>query len=330
MCSGIADMYWLNTSVNICGYGAGTDNKGLIIPVDGGNYTISTTIVQSVRYRVACLNTLPVSSVVVPADRGVNKDNTNDTIIIDTTGYKYLIINATDLTSIQIEKGSTAHDFEPHAEQNAPLTLGNIEAYEGDEIQIDYVQKAGYKKVTGARFVKDMGKYVFTGNENFSNPNTNQYNISGLPISFYTAINVAIGFSNLLKTIPTKQTDGEFYTYVTNNNLDNVLNFHQNGNAIRAYITTCTTLQEFKNMISQLGFYIVYKLATPITTEITDPILLAQLEKIINLKTYKQITNIELTGEDLAPVLDCGYYQDMSTVKSDITSIKARLDLLEE
>lgn len=162
-----------------------------------------------------------------------------------------------EIIYIQLEQGSTATDYIPHAEQNAPLSLGNIEAYEGDEIQIDYVQKAGYKKVTGARFVKNNAKIASYNGETI----TTEY----------------------------KSTTGQLTT----------------------------------------GATVVYKLVTPNITEITDPTFLAQLETLINMKTYKEVTNIDLTGEDLAPVLDCDYYQDMSTIKSDITSIKARLDLLE-
>ena len=72
--------------------------------------------------------------------------------------------------------------------------------------------------------------------------------------------------------------------------------------------------------------YVVYPLAEPITTPITDPTLLSQLETLINMKTYKQITNIEATGSDLAPVLEFQYSKDLQTV---IDSINARLELVE-
>lgn len=172
-------------------------------------------------------------------------DNTNTT-------YRIFVANGVVCNNLtfkpMFEKSSTASDYTPHAEQNAPLTLGNIELYEGDEIEIDYVQKAGYKKVTGARFVKNNAKIASYNGETI----TTEY----------------------------KSTTGQLTT----------------------------------------GATVVYKLATPVTTPITDPTLLAQFETLINMKTYKEVTNIELTGEDLAPVLDCDYYQDMSTIKSRIFS----------
>lgn len=160
-----------------------------------------------------------------------------------------------EFKNVQISKVNK--DYISHSEQNAPLTLGNTELYEDDEIEIDYVQKAGYKKVTGARFVKNNAKIASYNGETI----TTEY----------------------------KSTTGQLTT----------------------------------------GATVVYKLATPVTTEITDSTLLAQLETLINMKTYKEITNIESTGADLAPVLDCDYYQDMSTIKTDIATINARLDLLE-
>ena len=109
LCNGATQNVYLNISANSCGIA--TDNSGLYIPVNGGNYTISTTETQ-VRYRVACVNNEP-SSTAQTAYKGQNKDNTSDTITIDTTGYSYLIVNATDLTKIQIEQGSTATSWEP-------------------------------------------------------------------------------------------------------------------------------------------------------------------------------------------------------------------------
>ncbi len=90
---------------NATTYGVTSNDTGIYIPVSGGNYTISTTISQA-RYRVCCGNDIPSAS--STAYNGLNKDNTNETITINTTGYKYLIINVTDLNAMKITKGNTA------------------------------------------------------------------------------------------------------------------------------------------------------------------------------------------------------------------------------
>lgn len=107
LCDGINQKYFLTIAVNVCNRASG--NSGLIIGTNGGKYTISTTSSQE-RYRVACIDTLPTSGDVT-AYNGVNKDGTSDSITIDTAGHNYLVVNATDLTKIQIEKGSTATEY---------------------------------------------------------------------------------------------------------------------------------------------------------------------------------------------------------------------------
>lgn len=111
LCNGINQSVYLNNDVNRCGVASG--DSGLYIPVNGGNYTISTLVSQT-RYRVACSNDLPPSVGSAIAYNGQNKDNTSNSITINTTGYNYLIVNATDLSAIQIEKGTTATEYNPY------------------------------------------------------------------------------------------------------------------------------------------------------------------------------------------------------------------------
>ena len=81
---------------------------------------------------------------------------------------------------------------------------------------------------------------------------------------------------------------------------------------------TMRTIEDWKTFLSTNNLELVYPLATPVITPITDQTLLAQFETLINMKTYKDITNIESTGADLAPVLDCTYYQDLSKIINEL------------
>ena len=220
-------------------------------------------------------------------------------------------ITSYDYTNIQLEKSSTASSYIPHAEQNAPLSLGNIEAYEGDEIQIDYVQKAGYKKVTGARLVQNVKKYVVTGNENW------QLGSNGIN-SYYWYVGNALIDEDIVSILSSHFTGVSFADRAVAKN--NIIYINSVNNTVYIRNTEFTSVENFKAWLSTHNLEIVYKLSTPVITPITDPTFLAQLETLINMKTYKEVTNIDLTGEDLAPILDCEYYQDMSTIKSRIFS----------
>ena len=204
-------------------------------------------------------------------------------------------ITSYDYTNIQLEKASIATDYIPHAEQNAPLSLGNTELYEDDEIEIDYVQKAGYKKVTGARKIQKMRKLVLNGTESGWTKETNFFQYGGA----LGAVTGA-GLSN-------------YYVYASTGNNT----FYLTTNNLRIRDNAYDTLEGYLSWLSTHNLEIVYELVTPVTIPITDSTLLAQLETLINMKTYKNITNIESTGADLAPVIEFDYYQDMSTLSSN-------------
>lgn len=103
---------FINSTTNMCGV---TDNDtGMAIDVSKlTNVTISTRSIQD-RYRAGCVNTVPTSANTVTCYNGKNKDGTQDSYTIDTTGYNYLIVNATKLEDIQVEKGSEATSYEPY------------------------------------------------------------------------------------------------------------------------------------------------------------------------------------------------------------------------
>ena len=122
LCNGINQGYYLNFATDLCGLLS--ENNGLIIPITGGKYTISTQINQT-RYRVACINEKPIEDKTVIAYKGVNKDKTSNNITIDTSGYAYLVINATDLTKIKIEKGSIATPYSPYGMGSVEIKISN-------------------------------------------------------------------------------------------------------------------------------------------------------------------------------------------------------------
>ena len=106
------EKYYINISASLCGFN--NDDTGMAIDVSKlANVTISTRSVQD-RYRVGCTNTVPTKGSPITLYNGRLKDGTKDSCTIDTTDYNYLIVNATKLEDIQVEKGSEATSYEPY------------------------------------------------------------------------------------------------------------------------------------------------------------------------------------------------------------------------
>ena len=78
---------------------------------------------------------------------------------------------------------------------------------------------------------------------------------------------------------------------------------------------TNTSTTNFKNKLAELynagnPMKLYYPLATPTTTEVTDTNLIAQLETLLNVMTYKEVTNITSTSTDDLEKLDLNLHVD--------------------
>lgn len=103
---------YINSSKSMCG--VTNNDTGMAIDVSKlTSVTISTRSIQD-RYRVACTNTVPTSEAPITCYNGRIKDGTKDSYTIDTTDYNYLIVNATKLEDIQVEKGTEVTSYEPY------------------------------------------------------------------------------------------------------------------------------------------------------------------------------------------------------------------------
>lgn len=107
---GVDQHYYLNGGCTQGGANSG--DTGFALEVSGGTYTVSTKVAQT-RFRVACVNELGTA---FNCFNGVNKDNrdTVTSITIDCTGHSYLIVNATDLSAIMVNAGTSALPWEPY------------------------------------------------------------------------------------------------------------------------------------------------------------------------------------------------------------------------
>lgn len=108
LCPDVAEGYYVTSTST--GWGKTAVDSGVLIAVEPNtNYTISTTATQS-RYRFCFVASLDNYT---GYNGGVN-DGGSHTYTKNSGSYPYLIVNATDLSKIQVEKGSTATPFEPY------------------------------------------------------------------------------------------------------------------------------------------------------------------------------------------------------------------------
>lgn len=121
LCNGVSQGYWLTSTAQNAGVSA--NDSGLIVAIQPNtNYTVSTTASQA-RYRVAFSDEI-YSGTTLVCYNGSNRDGTSATITSNSGSHKYLIVNATDLTKVQIEEGSSATTYEPFQSQAYEINLG--------------------------------------------------------------------------------------------------------------------------------------------------------------------------------------------------------------
>lgn len=319
LCDGINQNYYLTNNVDI--YGKVTGNSGLAIDVQDKSYvTISTKITQD-RYRIACTNSLlQEEKATTVAYRGVQKDNTSATVTINTTGYKYLIINATDLSSILVENGSVATEYEPCQNQAINIDLkGNKPCAISDTIKDKFlIDRNG-----NVALQKNVNYSTFSAfnsiNESFTKSTQFILNISNC------VKNVKQNSFNALSNCMLKNTtDGGmgFYGTTTSGNvritvLNSLLNVTQKD-------TTSTKLNAAKTFLQNLQ-------QTPeiyYPAEVPELIDLGQLPEL--LKTFNGINNVWAETNLGNTEIEIEYVQDVKKLlEKQSEQQNARLDNIE-
>lgn len=307
LCDGINQNYYLNNDLNICGKVTG--NSGLAIDVQDKSYvTVSTKITQN-RYRIACTNKLlQEEKATTVAYRGVQKDNTSATITINTTGYNYLIINATDLGSILAEDGSVATEYEPYKKQTVAINLkGNklcaISDTIKDKLLIDRSGNVALQKNVGKNIFDGTTKWKkssYTGNTIFYLANTQKAKFSDVGICNY---------------FPVKR--------VWNTDILGLELYDLNN--IRVGLTRNSEIQTedaFNGWLTTHNLEVYYALATP---EIID---LGQLPELP--KTFEGINNIWAETNLGNTEIEIEYVQDVKKLlEKQAEQQNARLDSIE-
>lgn len=244
-------------------------------------------------------------------------ENTSGTLTTENdTNYIYFeFYGGDDLTeyqkvldSIQIEKGSTATEYEAYTGNSQLISLGNIELNKIDTYQ-DYI----YKDNDRWFLHKETGKIVLNGSENWTKTNNAFQILTVYPADVALRTDTDFAKSNYYE-----------YGYVASsitNLLPNNKFSWSGGKALTIRNDSCVDSTAFKTWLSSHNTEIYYPLATPTNTEITDTTLISQLNNLKNnVKSYDPITHITQNANDKPFMLNATAVQkgtDTATVDND-------------
>ena len=201
-------------------------------------------------------------------------------------------------------------DIKPYTEgpKTIPLPLGDIELRSTPDGTRDT-----FARVDGVwNKVSSVGNGVLDGTETWE----------GTP-SYYTRV-----FDSLVGAVPsaTKFTglSNYFKVYGFNHVEGQNLYFHPNSKALHvrnANNTYYATMQEWKDWLSAHPTEVIYPLATPTYTPITDQGLISALDELEQLVLHKGYNRITVTGVNgVKAYLDLNYYKDINIVLENINT----------
>lgn len=200
-------------------------------------------------------------------------------------------ISASDMSNIQLEKGSKKNSYSPYG--TTPIELNKISTYQ------DYIYRVNDRWYLH----KEIGKYVLTGEES-----NDQYwwsnEVNGL--RFRPPVD------NSIKSVANAPTYcnrfNQWYSGTTANNYIR-LNRTTSSDYLGFWfgslsISGVSSVATFKTYASSNDIILYYPLETPTNTEITDSTLIDQLENIANARSYDTSTHITQNANDKPFILN--------------------------
>lgn len=205
------------------------------------------------------------------------------------TEYVGVSVRAAETNAFQLEKGSSATNFEPYQGNTY-----NIDLPSGMELcKIGNYQDYFYKDSDKWYLHKEIGKVVLNGSENWQYYNGIQYITS---ISDYKLSGLICLCSHYI---------AQQNVSISGDMLDKHIAFRNTVNNPNLYIkdSTYTDSTTFKTWLSTHNTSVYYVLATPTSTEITDTTLINQLEELYIAKSKENQTNISQINNDLGFII---------------------------
>lgn len=219
------------------------------------------------------------------------------------------------VTNCQLESGQTATAYEPHKEQNLPLTLP--EGMEMCKIR-DYADEFIYQDNKWHKYVR-IQKRIFNGTEanwDISNTGTEGYfyrrQLENLAIN--EGNNKNLLFCNQLKW-------GQVYSQNTNQGIYIVAG--ETSSQLRIRYGEEKSIEDFKADLANNNLILYFVRLNPVLEEITDETLISELEELLKIRTYYGQTNITVESEDLPPMMTLNYKKsNRLTIDNRITELE--------
>lgn len=203
--------------------------------------------------------------------------------------------------SIDLEESSSINQFEPHQGESItfPLSEGQ-NMYEGDYLADDGVHHVNnHVQLDGSESVTTDGTLA----------DVKRYKISNI------IADLKLGTTQLCSHLPYlfNYTRNSQHFYISNANL--------------LFVFLPNTITDVREWISENKPEFVYQVNEDIIEPYT-PVQQLAWDKIKKMRTYKNITHIYASSDDLAPDVDIKYLVN-DKANDRLASIEARLDLLE-
>lgn len=167
-----------------------------------------------------------------------------------------------------------------------------------------------------AKMIKRVGKLELSGEKRFNSL------VAEAPGQFYVYTSV---FDNLLKNTTNSicshfditpntilagvKTNKSIISTFSDNNSDLIRIMFSAPDALNLGITNVTAFKNWLKAEKAKGrpVTVYYEMKTSTEEEITDPVLLTELKRLIEMRTYNGTTNISITGTDLTPEIKVKY-----------------------
>ncbi len=271
---------------------ADNNERMLYIPCKPNTtYTLYHLATSPMRNTIGTTQTLPAVGVTI--EDGIYSSTSPKTITTNSNAkyivWQFYAMNDTShtlqeiLDSIQIEYGNKKNSYSPFG--TTPIELLKIGNYK------DYIHRQDNRWYLH----KEIGKVVLNGSESWTYDSSHT--------RFYATI-----YSTA--TMVRGQGLCNYYRY---GNSVNSGCFDINVDKKTIYIFTpdssITTTSAFKTWLSTHNTKVYYVLEEPTDTEITGT-LLEQLNRLMTLPLYKEMTHITIEPNDLTPIMNIEYVRD--------------------
>nr|DAJ29242.1 MAG TPA: hypothetical protein [Caudoviricetes sp.] len=215
---------------------------------------------------------------------------------------------------VQLEYGDTATKFVPH--ESAQFTFpSGLNLYKLTDTIYDEV-----KLENGvAKMIKRVGKLELSGEEEFRSiqaVNPGQYyvfsrvldKLANTDVSNFICSHFDI-FSGTLGKGTLAQKSLMSLKLIQQNDIEALRFMFSAPDALNLKITNVASFKYWLKSEKAKGtpVTIYCEMKTPTEEEITDPTLLAQLKKLMEMRTYDGLTSISVTGTDLTPEIKVKY-----------------------